>query len=149
MARGEWAREEGKFGSCECPNKPHAEDTFGYKAKLLYGDFRKINAATDELSEVTLFACALTDWNLVDAEGEPLPITIASLDKLSLKQAQVLIQLLDTPEYTLAGFEVPDPKKVPSPPSPESLASTTDESSAVGPEDSTSSTPSPTSTPTP
>lgn len=126
--RGEWERLEDTMGPCECPEidgkRPHKEDTFGYKSRLLFGDWRKIGAAQPDMKTAVLIMQAMTDWTLTDEDGEPLPISIEVLDALSLRQSSKLVNLLDNPKYTMASFGiVPDPN--PASPSPTASESTT------------------------
>jgi len=162
IARGEFTPIPLSLGPCECPNNVHGTpkkitvvengknveksdpesggDSIRYKSRLDFGAWRKVNAASPDERTATLFLQAIMDWNLVDYEGEPVPVTLAGLDRLSLRQSGILVGTIDTPEYVLGDimkdFDPNGPAGAGDSPAP---AKTTTDSSESGPSDSSSS----------
>lgn len=110
LARGQFTLVDLSLGKCECPGAPHTKDWVKYRDRLEYGDWRKINAAQADEKQVVLFTRAVAEWNLVDLDGDLLPIEMASFDHLSTRQAAILIGTLDSASFVLSGVEVKAPK---------------------------------------
>jgi len=120
------------LGPCDCPGTPHGVDRATRKVHLLYGDKRRIAAAmasqsvegdTLGLAQVVLFTRALVSWTKTDERGNRLPITIETIDNLSVEQGTALIRNIDTYAYSVQlGFAVPPPPNAFGEPSQDGLA---------------------------
>lgn len=124
--RGEWERLSGVLGPCECPGRPHVTDTYGYKSRLFFGDWRRVASAPAEDKTAVLLVRAITDWNLVDADGDPIPVDVEGVDGLSIRQSAKLVEAIDSPSYTVGAFGMLDADPKAAAPSPSDQTQTPD-----------------------
>lgn len=89
--------DEIKFpGKCQCKGEPHAYDWFRLRKLRSYTDDIAIRGAQEEGYGVVarvLMEVHLAEWNLLDDDGDPLPIipytlnNLAELDGAAVQQA--------------------------------------------------------------
>ena len=66
------------LGECRCPGRPHAEDTAEVYVELPWETLVDVGLLSGAAAYRRLIAGALVAWNLVDAQGEPVPLTEVS-----------------------------------------------------------------------
>jgi len=66
------------LGECRCPGRPHAEDTAEVLLELPWDVLVDVGLLSGAAAYRRLVTGALVDWNLVDAEGEPVPLDAIS-----------------------------------------------------------------------
>lgn len=111
------------MGPCDCPGAPHGTDTANVKERLNFGDLRRINAASiirdaDSfgLPDAMLLWRAVDSWNKTDEKGRPLPVTLETVDELSVEQGEALLSAVSTTGIAayLSGGPLPNPSGGPS-----------------------------------
>ena len=66
------------LGECRCPGRPHDEDTAEVYVELPWETLVDVGLLSGAAAYRRLIAGALVAWNLVDAQGEPVPLTEVS-----------------------------------------------------------------------
>jgi hypothetical protein len=66
------------LGECRCPGRPHDEDTAEVLLELPWETLVDVGLLSGAAAYRRLIAGALVAWNLVDADGEPAPLTEVS-----------------------------------------------------------------------
>jgi hypothetical protein len=68
----------GVLGEGRCPGRPHDEDTAEVLLELPWETLVDVGLLSGAAAYRRLIAGALVAWNLVDADGEPAPLTEVS-----------------------------------------------------------------------
>jgi hypothetical protein len=66
------------LGECRCPGRPHDEDTAEVYVELPWETLVDVGLLSGAAAYRRLIMGALVGWNLVDAEGEPVPLAEVS-----------------------------------------------------------------------
>ena len=66
------------LGECRCPGRPHDEDTAEVLLELPWETLVDVGLLSGAAAYRRLISGALVAWNLVDADGEPVPLTEVS-----------------------------------------------------------------------
>jgi len=66
------------LGECRCPGRPHTEDTAEVLLELPWDVLVDVGLLSGAAAYRRLVTGALIDWNLVDANGDPVPLDFVS-----------------------------------------------------------------------
>jgi hypothetical protein len=66
------------LGECRCPGRPHDEDTAEAYVELPWETLVEVGLLSGAAAYRRLIMGALVAWNLVDAQGEPVPLAEVS-----------------------------------------------------------------------
>jgi hypothetical protein len=66
------------LGECRCPGRPHDEDTAEVYVEVPWETLVDVGLLSGAAAYRRLIMGALVSWNLVDAEGEPVPLAEVS-----------------------------------------------------------------------
>ena len=118
---------------CYCEGSPHEPgDSVDIRTQYGYGDFKSIKKMgfanpslnwDEELADLTLIVRAVTGWTFVLPDGEPLPISMATLRLLPEEVGEAILEKANEHfETSRKSGELPNPLGGQSQPSsPESL----------------------------
>lgn len=85
---------------CYCPNSPHEHDEVQIRTEYGWGDVkavRKMGFANpalnwdEELADLTMMQRAVTSWTFVTANGESVPISLATLRLLPIEVGDAIL----------------------------------------------------------
>jgi hypothetical protein len=117
-------------GGCRCPGAPHAADVATIRTQLGHGEEGAISVAgwmatggvyySQPAAKAMFIAIGVRSWNLLAADGKPLPITTVGANLLDAETFEFLAAELDQ-AMTDSRKPLPNPSAAPSEPSsPES-----------------------------
>lgn len=79
------------IGPCECPGTPHEQDEVVIHERLGYGPLLYIGVApTDEEGSMRMMIQTIISWNLLGADGKPMPANRESIELLDGTTAGVI-----------------------------------------------------------
>ena len=70
------------LGDCRCPGRPHEQDTAEVRQELPWDVLVDVGLLAGGAAYRYLVLSALVDWNLTDAEGDPVPVTADMVRRL-------------------------------------------------------------------
>jgi len=62
------------LGECRCPGRPHEDDTAEVRTELPWDVLVDVGLLTGGAAYRRLVLGGLVDWNLLDADGDPVPV---------------------------------------------------------------------------
>ena len=62
------------LGDCRCPGRPHEQDTAEVRLELPWDVLVDVGLLTGGAAYRRLVLGGLVDWNLVDEDGDPVPV---------------------------------------------------------------------------
>ena len=70
------------LGDCRCPGRPHEQDTAEARQELPWDVLVDVGLLAGGAAYRYLVLSALVDWNLTDADGDPVPVTADMVRRL-------------------------------------------------------------------
>lgn len=70
------------LGECRCPGRPHEQDTAEVRLELPWEVLVDVGLLEGAAAYRRLVLGALVAWNITDADGEPVPVTSATVGRL-------------------------------------------------------------------